>query len=143
MQQAAGDKAAAATSYRALVRRDPANLIALNNLIYLLTESRTPAALREAQALAKRIESVDKPAFLDTRGWLELRRGNVAGANALLKRTVDSGIPAPIFQYHYAEALIASGDAAGARSYAQAALAGASGSEAWVARARALLQVRS
>jgi len=143
MQQAAGDHAGAALSYRQLMRRDPANLVALNNLIYLLTERRTPGALREAQVLARCIEGVDRPAFLDTRGWLALRAGNIVDANALLKKTIDSGAAAPIYRYHYAEALIAGGDAAGARSQAQAALAGASGSEDWVQRARVLLQVRS
>ncbi|SDD44492.1 Tetratricopeptide repeat-containing protein [Sphingomonas sp. YR710] len=141
-EQASGSNAAAAKSYRLLLRQHPDNLIAINNLIYLLSEDRSPPALQEAVQLAKRIESEDLPAFLDTRGWLLLRTGNVAGAVSLLRRAIEGFQPPSIYRYHLAEALIAGGDAAGARAQAQAALASASGNERWIARARDILRVR-
>jgi predicted Zn-dependent protease len=139
-EQASGNNAAAANSYRLLLRLHPDNLIAINNLIYILSEDRSPPALQEAMQLAKRIETVDLPAFLDTRGWLLLRIGDVAGATSLLRRAVEGFQPPSIFRYHLAEALIAGGDAVGARAQAQAALASASGNERWIARARDIMR---
>ncbi|MBW8910468.1 MAG: tetratricopeptide repeat protein [Sphingomonas sp.] len=141
-EQASGNDAAAANSYRLLVRRSPDNLIAINNLIYILAEDRSPPALREAMQLAKRIETVDLPAFLDTRGWLLLRAGNVAGATPLLRRSVEGFQPPAIFRYHLAEALAAGGDATGSRTQAQQALATAAGTELWIGRAREMMRSR-
>lgn len=140
IEQASGNTGAAANSYRTLLRAHPGNLIAVNNLIYLLSEDRSPPALREAAILAAKIEHAEGPAFLDTRGWLRLRMGDAAGAKALLSRAVTGGRAPAVFRYHLAEALMAGRDAAGARAQAQAALAAASGNEPWIARARELMQ---
>jgi hypothetical protein len=57
-----------------------------------------------------------------------------------LRRAVEGFQPPSIFRYHLAEALIAGGDAVGARAQAQAALASASGNERWIARARDIMR---
>lgn len=140
LQERSGDHASAIKSYRQLVRAQPSNLIAVNNLISLLTDYGTrPAGLDEAMAYAPRLLSIELPAFYDTRGWLLLKVGRPKDAVPLLEQAVAANGAPAVYEYHLAEALQAAGDKEGARTHAKKALDLARREEIWISRARQIL----
>ncbi len=63
--------------YDALYAENSGNLIVANNLASLLADYHDdPAALERAYTIARRLQGMDVPAFQDTYGWIEYRRGN-------------------------------------------------------------------
>jgi predicted Zn-dependent protease len=141
LQERSGQATQAIATYRSLLQSAPDDMIAINNLAALLTDyGARPQALGEAELLARRLLPADNPAFLDTRGWLKLQRGERAEAVRLLRRAVAGEGSLPVFHYHLAAALAASGDRAGARAEAARAVAGAEPGEPWLNKARALME---
>ena len=67
----------AITIYEAMYAEDSSNVIVSNNLASMLTTHRTdPESLERAFAIARRLRGQEVPAFQDTYGWIEYRRGN-------------------------------------------------------------------
>lgn len=63
--------------YEAMYADDSGNVIVANNLASLLTAHRDdPESLERAFTIARRLRGQDVPAFQDTYGWIEYRRGN-------------------------------------------------------------------
>ncbi len=61
----------------AMYAKDSGNVIIANNLASMITTYRDdPASLERAAAVARRLRDTDVPAFQDTYGWIEFRRGN-------------------------------------------------------------------
>ncbi len=81
--------AAAIREYRRVLVSDPDNIVALNNLAWLLGAG-GPATLGEALSLAQRALTLapEAPAVLDTTGWLLHRAGRWNEALPLLERAV-------------------------------------------------------
>lgn len=140
MQAQTGDPIKAIATYRSLLLSTPDDLVAINNLASLLTDhGNRPEALGEAELLARRLAAANVPAYLDTRGWLKLQRGEKAEAVRLLRQAVADGRGPPVFRYHLAEALAATGNHSGAKAEASRAIAEAGAKEPWLGRARQLM----
>ncbi|MBD3802061.1 MAG: tetratricopeptide repeat protein [Thioclava sp.] len=126
-EEKSGDFDAAIATYEDLYARDSGDLIVANNLASLLSQHRDDkASLERAARIAKRFRERPEPAFKDTYGWAEFRRGDYKTAMPLLAAAA-AGMPeVALAQYHYAMALAATGEREeAARVLAQAvALAG-------------------
>lgn len=89
----AGDIDGAIALYEAMYAEDSSNVIVANNLASLLTSHRDDAAsLERAFAVARRLRGTEVPAFQDTYGWIEYRRGNLEEALAYLEPAA-AGLP--------------------------------------------------
>ena len=112
-------------AYREVLKIDPDNEVAANNLASLLTDHRGDAAsLQQALKLADRFRESSNPAYIDTLGWIYYRSGEHGKALELLKRAVQKAPGAAIFHYHLGMAYRAAGDKALARQHLEAALEG-------------------
>lgn len=100
-KEKAGDIDGAITIYEALYARDSGNLILANNLASLLVSWRDdPASLDRAFAIAARLRGTQVPAFQDTYGWIQYRRGDYEAALADLEPAA-AGLPKdPMVQMH-------------------------------------------
>ena len=106
--------------YRAIVAKQPANALALNNMAWAMHEAKDPAALETAEkALAAAPES---PAIMDTAGVILVAAGQTERGLQLLRKAVAAAPKAPALRLHLAEALIGTGDKAGARTELDALL---------------------
>lgn len=137
----AGDFEEAITLYEALYAENSANLIFANNLASLLTTRRAdPESLERAFAIARRLRHSDVPAFRDTYGWIEHRRGNHAEALPHLQYAAGAMPGSALAQFHLGMTNAALGRGADAREALGQALALADGlTEAQVAAAEAEL----
>lgn len=97
----AGDVEGAIAVYEALYEEDSNNVVIANNLASLITTHRDDAeSLERAFAIARRLRGQDVPAFQDTYGWIESRRGNHAEALTHLEPAA-AGLPGDaLVQYH-------------------------------------------
>ncbi len=114
--EAAGQQERAVEAYRAVLAQAPNDLVALNNLAYILVE--TPDGTAEALALARRAFDVSRgaPVVADTYGWVLLRSGDVAQATRVLRDAVARQPRMAELRIHLARALLASGEVAEART---------------------------
>ena len=84
-----GEHAAAIDAYEDLLRRNPDEDRAANNLAMLLVAHRSDrASLERAWQLAARFSTSTNPAYLDTAGWVLVKRGEVGPALRLLEQAV-------------------------------------------------------
>ena len=106
-----GEHAAAIDAYEDLLRRDPNEERAANNLAMLLVTHRSDrASLDRAWQLAARFTTSSNPAYLDTAGWVLVKRGELGPAVRLLEQAVRAAPDAPTLRYHLGVAYQASGD---------------------------------
>jgi putative PEP-CTERM system TPR-repeat lipoprotein len=131
------DLPAAARGYREVLAIQPENVIALNNLAWVLGETKDPGALalaEKAYALAPA-----SPAIADTLGWILVERGDAKRGTELLGKAA-AGMPNSLdIRLRYAKGLIKTGDKARARTELEA-VAAAPGESAAKAEAAALLK---
>jgi putative PEP-CTERM system TPR-repeat lipoprotein len=107
------DVAAARAGYERALKIDPDNMVALNNLAWILSEAKDPKGLEYAEH-AHRLAPFN-PTVLDTLGWALAQSGQ-AKRGAELLRMASSLAPAQgTIRLHFAKALLESGDRAGAR----------------------------
>jgi len=119
MQQPAN--AQAITQFQAVLKQDPNNVIALNNLGWLLQTSdpkRALSVLTLAQKLAP-----NSPDVADTLGWAKLQQKDVAGGLALLNKAHASQPGNGEISYHLVVALDAAGQRGPARQLLKTLLA--------------------
>jgi cellulose synthase operon protein C len=97
----AGDFEGAIAVYEAMYAEDSSNVVVANNLASLITTHRTdPESLERAFAVARRLRGSDVPAFQDTYGWIEYRRGNLDEALTYLEPAA-AGLPEDaLTQFH-------------------------------------------
>jgi tetratricopeptide (TPR) repeat protein len=89
----AGDFEGAIAVYEAMYAEDSSNVVVANNLASLITTHRVdPESLERAFAVARRLRGSDVPAFQDTYGWIEYRRGNLEEALTYLEPAA-AGLP--------------------------------------------------
>jgi len=105
-----GDIDAAIVIYEELYASNSDNTVIANNLASLITSHRDDAeSLERAFVIARRLRGVDVPAFQDTYGWIEFRRGNVEEALRHLQPGA-AGLPGdPLAQFHLGMAYAAVG----------------------------------
>jgi tetratricopeptide (TPR) repeat protein len=123
----AGRSRDAAEQYRLLVKADPRDARALNNLAWTLHQLGDPEALDLAQRA--RLLDPESAAIADTLGWLLLQRGRDNEALPLLTEAVAIDSATPAIRYHRAEALRRVGDLGAARTELKRIIDTAAGSE--------------
>jgi cellulose synthase operon protein C len=87
--------------YEGMYAQNTDNVIVANNLASLISTHKTdPESLERAFAIARRLRTQEVPAFQDTYGWIESRRGNHEEALRYLEPAA-AGLPNdPLVQYH-------------------------------------------
>lgn len=105
-----GDIDGAIAIYEELYAQSPNAPVLANNLASLIATYRDDAeSLDRAAAVAARLKGVQQPAFQDTWGWIEFRRGNAAEALTHLEPAA-TGLPGDAqVQYHLGRAYEAEG----------------------------------
>jgi Flp pilus assembly protein TadD len=133
----AGKSDEARAMYRRALQMDPQNVIAMNNLAYNLAENR--GNLDEALQLAMRATQLSRnPEFVDTMGWVYLRKNMPANAVQIFRGIVEKYPENAGFRIHLGMALLARGDRNAAKEQFTTALA-TKPSPDEVARIRALI----
>lgn len=97
---------AAREGYTAVLDQQPDNVVALNNLAWLLWNGEQPEAALPHVERALRL-APDAPAIKDTAGMIYLALGNTDRAVELLQEAAQKLPGNPDIQYHYAQALAA------------------------------------
>ncbi len=103
-----GKYAESADIYREILKDQPNETAALNNLAYNLAVHLNQA--KEALPLAERASKLlpDEPQVLDTLGWVQFKAGEIAAARDNLRRSTDK-LKFSTNTYHLAEVLLAGG----------------------------------
>ncbi len=110
-------------AYEDLVKRDPGNDLAANNLANLLLDLRQDkASFERAKTLALRFERSNNPAYVDTLGWAHFRLGEYDQAVPLLQKAAERAPQIGVFQFHLGMALYRKGDLGPAKAHLQKAL---------------------
>jgi putative PEP-CTERM system TPR-repeat lipoprotein len=107
------DYPAAAARYRAILDINPDNLVALNNLAWILGEAGDPKA-REYAERAYQLTPF-QPNVVDTLGWSLVRTGDVARGTQLLRLASNLAPRNDEIRLHLGRALAKSGDKDAAR----------------------------
>ncbi|MBD3813401.1 MAG: PEP-CTERM system TPR-repeat protein PrsT [Betaproteobacteria bacterium] len=111
----------AVDEYRQIVKTNPNHVMALNNLAAVLEEQNDPNAFGYAQR-AYGLQPAN-PVVMDTYGWSLLQQGKIQEATPLLKQAAQAMPETPSVQYHWAAALVKSGQTSEARALLQKLLA--------------------
>jgi putative PEP-CTERM system TPR-repeat lipoprotein len=107
--------------YQAVLQQDQKNVMALNNLAFALQQEKDPRAMEYAEkALAL---APDNPGVLDTAGWILVEQGNTTRGLPLLQKAASLAPSVSDISYHLAQALVKSGDNAGAKKELEQLLA--------------------
>ena len=109
--------------YENAIVRNPRSLSVANNLAMMLVTHRTDkVSLDRAQLLVEMLSRSSDPSFMDTRGWVRLKRGETQAAVTLLQQAVDKAPQSQEFRYHLGMAQYRSGNRVGAQINLEAAL---------------------
>ncbi len=94
-------------AYENLLTDDANNIIAINNLAALMLDYRADAESHaRALELAKRFETSDQAALLDTLGWAYYHNGDYENAVRLLEAAVAASDQIALLHYHLGMALV-------------------------------------
>ncbi len=118
-----GRKDAAIQQYRHAMELQPDDPRVLNNLAYAMVETNgnLDEALRLAQRAVQRVP--EQPVFVDTLGWIYVKRNMTASAVQVLDGVVKKHPDNPVFSYHFGVALLQQGDLQRAKATLEGALA--------------------
>lgn len=94
--------------YQQILALDPNNVLALNNLAWLLHQSNDPRAVGMAEHAYQMVPG--DPQVIDTLAWILVDTGNTTRGLELLRRAAELAPASPTVQYHLAAALAKSGD---------------------------------
>lgn len=110
--------------YGDILKVNPANQVAANNMASLLVDySQDDAqAIARALDLTRVIDHIQHPAFQDTVGWVYLKSNRVQDAIQVLKKVVASAPEVAIFQYHLGMAYQKAGDKVNAKTHLEKAV---------------------
>jgi putative PEP-CTERM system TPR-repeat lipoprotein len=96
-----------------VLKQNPNNPVALNNLAWAYQQEKDPRALSTAEQAFKL--AGDNPGVMDTLGWMLVEQGNTTRAVPLLQKASGMAPNSPEIRYHLAVSLNKSGDKQGAR----------------------------
>ncbi len=105
---AENNQKSAIEQYQYILQKTPNNPLILNNLAYLYLDTHNALALETAQKAYQL--APDNPNIEDTLGWIYTRQGNPQKGLELLKPVATRMPEALDIQYHYAEALVQTGN---------------------------------
>ena len=103
----------AISSFEAIVRQDPKNVVALNNLAWAYQHENDERALATAER-AYQLAGAN-PGILDTLGWILIEKGETGRALPMLQKARALAPDATDIGYHLGVALMKSGDKRAAR----------------------------
>lgn len=104
----AKDLAAAQQHYEAVLKVQPEQALALNNIAWLLLQQKKPGALDHAERAVK--AAPDRPALLDTLAMVHAAEGHADKALALQKRAVLLAPGDPALRLNLAKVLLQAGE---------------------------------
>lgn len=113
-QLEAGEAAAAIENFQIIVKANPTNAAALNNLANVYFAQKDPRALETAEAAYKL--RPDNAAIADTLGWLLTQTGQTARGLQVLQQALEINPDIVEHRLHFAVALAKSGDKERARA---------------------------
>jgi putative PEP-CTERM system TPR-repeat lipoprotein len=117
-----GQNKAAIEQYQLILKNDPSNLVALNNLANLYQAGKDARASDVAERAYKLMP--DSAMIADTLGWILVERGKTERGLELLRVAATKDPQNPEVRYHLAVALAKSGDKVKARKELETLLAG-------------------
>lgn len=119
-----GQVDAAMAAYETVLRLNPRNILAANNLAVLLVEHKgDPSSLQKAFSLSRDFEKeAPHPLFIDTLAWVRFKMGQHEEAIRLMKGAVAKSPEMTVLNYHLGIAFFQSGKRAEARTYLSKAL---------------------
>jgi tetratricopeptide (TPR) repeat protein len=116
-----GDKAM--KTYQEILEINPRNVLAANNLVMImLKDDPDEAQLDHALRLVDGFATLENPIFLDTLGWLHVKRGENDDAITVLRKAARMNKGLPEIEYHLAVAYEARGDHDNAAAHLEKAL---------------------
>jgi len=104
-----GEIGNASAEYEQLLQTNPENVVALNNLAWVLLDKGDPRALELAEAAYRILP--DDGAIADTYGWILLNHNQSEKATAILRKAVAAMPENSEIHYHFAVALLEVGNA--------------------------------
>lgn len=126
VEDARGRFGAARDAYQTVLKKQPRNAVAANNLAALLADAwpNDQAQLEEARRLMEPFRNSGDPYLLDTLGWVQYRLGNFSDAVGLLERSAKAGPQLAQVRYHLGMTYEALGNQDKARLELERATAG-------------------
>jgi cellulose synthase operon protein C len=119
-----GDQAGAITLYESILKDQPNSVLAINNLVSLLLDTRSDKeSLDRAFSLAERLKGSTVPQFQDTYGWAQYKKGDAKSAVATLETAQEKLPNLAAVQYHLGMSYAATGQSDKAAEHFQKALA--------------------
>lgn len=113
-----GDSNKAADTYDAILKLQPDNILAVNNLATILADREgEPKSLEKAKELIKLLESSTEVPIMDTVGWVNYRAGDINKAVEVMENVVKKAPAIPLFQYHLGMIYYKKGDAKLAKTH--------------------------
>lgn len=113
----------AIAQYETVLKQQPGNEVAINNLANLLLDTRSDKVSAErALQLSQRFSNSANLAYLDTYGWASVRAEHYQEGIAALRKVIHRAPDVPVFQYHLGAALLHSGDSAAATPFLRKAI---------------------
>jgi tetratricopeptide (TPR) repeat protein len=120
-----GNIDAAIAVYEKMLAADPKAELATNNLAMLLADHRSDQlSLERAASLATNLDTAKNAAYLDTVGWVQVKRGEYDKAIESIQKAIDIVPNAGVMRYHLAAAYAGKGDHERARAQLKKALEG-------------------
>jgi putative PEP-CTERM system TPR-repeat lipoprotein len=106
--QSAKEHDKAISEYEILLKQTPDNSTVLNNLAWLYSLKDNPKAMNMAESAYR--FSPENPAIQDTYGWILVQQGQVEKGQRLIKQALEAIPGNQDIRYHYAVALLKSGN---------------------------------
>jgi tetratricopeptide (TPR) repeat protein len=119
---ATGQREQARPVYQQILKLQPDNAVALNNVAYMMAESGGDLDQALAYAQRARQKAPGNQAIADTLGWIYIKKNLSDDAIRILRNLVTQAPDVSTYRYHLAMALFQKGDKAEARKQLQAAL---------------------
>jgi len=107
-----GWESEAISQYKKVLEIMPEHIVALNNLAWIFDQKKDEQAIEYAQRAYE--AAPNRAEIADTYGWNMLRKGSTQQVVELLSKATDGAPDNANIRYHYASALVESGDDNGA-----------------------------